>query len=168
MLPDHVGQSIGAFMTLFFRARKVIGPVGQHGTGRVDDSSFAACAVPRIETENGLTGKRRLQEQTAQIRGKDLNSLFFCLFCKFIADFPFYLGTDETFIAVGGGAFQYIFIWRGAFDDHLAQPADICVGTDFQIDFQRFLVFPAVNSQDTMTGQAPDGFVKISIGEINP
>ena len=66
------------------------------------------------------------------------------------------------------GAFQYIFIWRGAFDDHLAQPADICVGTDFQIDFQRFLVFPAVNSQETMTGQAPDGFVKISIGEINP
>ena len=91
---DHIGQILGALFLLRLRMGQVIGPVVEDPTGGTDDSGLAARAKSGVEAQDDLSFKGRLQEEVAEIFGKDVDGLLFGLGRQFIADFPIHLRED--------------------------------------------------------------------------
>ena len=151
-------------LTLPFGTRQIVCSVRQHMSCRVNDRCFTAGAVARVQAQDGLSGKRRLQQETAQIFGKNGNGLFICFFRQVTANFTFQLRKDEPFVTVCSCRGKDLTIRRTAMHDSLGQFFNIEIMVGSQRYFQQFLRFAAIDGQNPVTGQMADAFAEIFIG----
>ena len=161
----HVGQADGTLVFLLFRVGQVVRAVVEDLSRRADDGGLAARPEARVQAQDDLAGKGRLQQEVAEIFRKDVDGLLFGLCRQFVADFPFHLRRNEALVTVGGGVAQDLIIRRRPGDDQLAEHGDVAVCRLLQGDFQFLFVFAAVDGQDAVARDTGDAFAEVGIGQ---
>ena len=141
----------------------------QHLAGGIDDGDLAAHAVAGVKPHDDLAGDRRLEQQLAEVVGKDGDGAFVGRGGQLGAQLVFKAGVDQARV----GVFCRLFDQQragatGLFaGEHPHRDGRGALGVDGDADFEEAFALAAVKRKHAVAGQLGQRFAVVVIGRVD-